>query len=207
MTKGYAQKILKCDVVKYTFCLKAGGDDSSASVNSVNNELEKFLGIMERNGIAPVNMVTESHSVEESYAYRSDTEPKYSARHTISLRMNYDPKFTAKLYEIIAEEHLNVLVNEEYICTSSEKEHNELLQLAIKYARNKAERIAELSGCRIVGIKTINIDPTDHMDKLMECERAIAAPMCSSPSNMSRLSGPEICESETAEIVWLIEGT
>lgn len=201
-TTGYAKKNIKCDLVNFTFTFIADRQTVHEAVKAANDATERFLAIMEERGVSAEKFVIQDNSANQNY-YDGD-KPKYRAKHEISLLAEMSGKTCAAVYGLINEQKLNVLVEEEYSCSDIEEQHKQLLKSAIDNARAKADMAAEAAGSRVVGIKSIDLDPSDNAALYMneECVRCIAP---SEPSRMEALGSPETEEEEHVKVVWLIE--
>ncbi|MDE6774934.1 MAG: SIMPL domain-containing protein, partial [Ruminococcus sp.] len=81
--KGYAERKVECDLVKYTFNFEKVGYSIDTSIKAVSAELERFLEIIEKKtGIAPNVFRIENNSTSKEY--HSNKEKRYEADRKIS---------------------------------------------------------------------------------------------------------------------------
>lgn len=78
--KGYAERKVECDTVKYTLEFNADGLTIPDAVKKVNAELEHFLEIMEKNGITADKFEIVDNKSAEKYSHDEGKMPYYSKR-------------------------------------------------------------------------------------------------------------------------------
>lgn len=204
--KGYAEREVECDLVKYTFNFEKICYSIDTSVKAVSAELERFLEIIEKKtGITPNVFRIENNSTSKEY--NSDKEKRYKADRKISTVLPMSAKFSDLLMNIIAKYEFNVEVDEDYIVSNIEEINKELLKLAIENSKDKAEMIALFAGEKICGIKTLKIltNKSYLVDEEYEEGYRLDDILRGVNSKSSQLSSPVIKLSQNVEIVWNIE--
>lgn len=201
--KGYAERRVKCDIVKYTLGFTADGMTIPEAVEAVNKELEHFLEIMENNGIKSEMFELEDNNTSKKYSFDEGEKPYLSER-KISIRMPLSTYNINSMMQYIAKYKLNVVLNEEYIYSDLNALHKELLRDAIADSKSKAELIASFTGQKIKGIASVTTQYSEcSMDFMRQEQMYILAESASSFAE--HLSDPMIEEDEKVEVVWLIE--
>lgn len=203
--KGYAKREIKCDLVKYIFNFEATGYSIAESVEAVNDELEHFLSIIEKNiKITPEVFKIENNSTSKSYNSNNDNPP-YKANRKISVLLPMKTGLSDLFMKLISKYEFNVELSENYDVSNIEEIHKELLKSAIEDSKNKAEMLASFAGEKIAGIKTLKTfnnkfhsNDEDEGYMLDDIFKIIE-------SKSSLLSSPTVEESESVEIVWLLE--
>lgn len=212
--KGYAEREVESDLVRYKFNFVKVDYSIDASVKAVSTELERFLEIIEKKiGIAPDVFRIEDNSTSKEYRPNSDKEQKYKANRKISAVLPMSAKLSDLLMNIIAEYEFNVEVEEHYIVSDIEEIYKELLKLAIEDSKNKAEMIVSFAGEKISGINKLEIltnnfsSVYDEDDDEDECYRGYMLDdiLRTVNSKSSQMSSPVVKLNQNVEIVWNIE--
>lgn len=205
--KGYAERRVECDIVKYTLGFTADGMTIPEAVEAVNKELEHFLEIMENNGIKSDMFELEDNNTSERYSIDEGEKPYYSERE-ISIRMPLSTYNINSMMQYIAKYKLNVVLRETYYYSDLSDLHKELLKEAVEDSKNKAELIASFTGQKIKGIKSVITNFTER-EMLLKSKRDEENRIYKigevAPSYAENLSSPTDVEKEDVEVVWLIE--
>lgn len=202
--KGYAEREVECDLVKYVFKFEKIGYSIDNSVKAVSAELERFLEIIEnKTGITPNIFKIVDNST--SKAYHSEKEQKYKAYRKISAVLPMSAEFSDFLMNIIAKHEFNVEVDENYIVSNIEEINKELLKLAIEDSKDKAEMIAVFAGEKICGIKTLKILTSSSSSNEEDEGYALDDILKTLDSKSSQLSSPVVKLSQNVDITWSIE--
>lgn len=205
--KGYAKREVECDFVRYKFDFEKTGDSIAEAVEAVNCELERFLSIVDKKlKITPDAFKIEKNSTSKSYNSSKDKQI-YKANRKISALLPMKSGLSDLFMSIISGYKFNVELSEDYTVSDIQEIHNELLKLAIEDSKNKAEMIASFAGEKILGIKTLkNVRcRCDSYDGEGKGEYILEDILCCLDSKSSLLSSPTVEESESVEIVWLLE--
>lgn len=203
--KGYAERKVECDTVKYTLGFNADGLTIPDAVKKVNAELEHFLEIMEKNGITADRFEIVDNKSAEKYGHNEEKMPYYSKR-IVSITMPLIAKNVNSMMQYISDYKLNVVSDEEYFYSKIKELHEELLKEAVADSRKKAELIASFTGQKIKGIKSVFTEYSEFEDQYPQDSEIKVFKLCESrPSLAGKLSNPTIVETEDVSIVWLIE--
>ncbi|MCI5752219.1 MAG: SIMPL domain-containing protein [Oscillospiraceae bacterium] len=205
--KGYAEKKIECDIVEYTLSFHAEGRTAAAALGAVNNELERFLTLIEEKGIQPDLFRIEENSTKKRY-YSDNNDRPFEAVRKVSLTLRLDSAAVNWLLHFLSENGFKAESEEEYICSILNEQHKELLQLAVGDSKEKAELLANSLGKKLLGIKQLktNSDISDeHIYKEIEIPTSADFACKSKSSRSSHLSSPVLYESEEIDITWLIE--
>lgn len=201
--KGYAERRVECDIVKYTLNFKADGMTIPKAVEAVNAELEHFLEIMENNGITSDMFELNENNTSEKYD--DEEENPYLSEREISIRMPLSTYNINCIMQYIAEYKLNVVLDEEYYYSDLSALHKELLKDAIADSKSKAELIASFTGQKIKGIKSVTTQFSECCMDFMCADKKLIKLKAPASSCAENLSAPTIEEKENVEVVWLIE--
>lgn len=204
--KGYAEREVESDLVKYTFNFEKIGYSIDTSVKAVSAELERFLEIIEeKTGIIPDVFRIENNSTSKTY--NSEKGQRYKAERRISAVLPMSAELSDLLMNIIVKHEFNVEINEDYIVSNMEEINKELLKLAIENSKDKAEMIALFAEEKICGIKTLKIltNKSSSIDEEYEEGYRLDDILRGLDSKSSQLSSPIIKLSQNVEIVWNIE--
>lgn len=205
--KGYAEKKIECDIIEYTLSFHAEGRTAAAALGAVNDELERFLTLIEEKGVKPDMFRIEENSTKKRY-YSDKNDLPFEAVRKVSLTLPLDSAAVNWLLHFLSENGFKAESEEEYICSTLNEQHKDLLQLAVGDSKEKAELLAQSLGKKLLGIKQLRTKSEVSEDNMYrEIERGISvmAPCGGAPSNSSRIKSPVITESEEIDITWLIE--
>ncbi|MGN0697049.1 MAG: SIMPL domain-containing protein [Oscillospiraceae bacterium] len=206
--KGYAEKKIECDIVEYTLSFHAEGRSSAAALGAVNDELERFMTLIGEKGIQPdLFRIEENHTKKR---YCSDNDPlKFEAVRKVSLTLPLDPAAVNEMLHFLSENGFKAESQESYICSTLNEQHKELMQLAVRDSKEKAELLAQSLGKSVLSMKLLRTKCETPDDLIYdEIELGITAnmPPCgSAPLSSDVLKTPVRTESEEVEITWLIE--
>lgn len=205
--KGYAEKKIECDIVEYTLSFHADGRTAAAALGAVNDELERFLTLIEEKGVKPdLFRIEENHTKKR---YCSENDPlKFEAVRKVSLTLPLDSAAVNWLLHFLSDNGFKAESKESYICSTLNEQHKELMQLAVGDSKTKAELLAQSLGKKIIGIKKIDTELNDVPDKNNfeeDEERSVHKLGAPKDYKAERLKLPERTEYEEVEITWLIE--
>ena len=205
IVKGSAKEEVACDTAEYSITFHKDGKTAAGATANMNDEIERFLATMEKNGLDAAEFSMGDISVEEKYRYNDDKELfPYKAQRSIDIRLPLNAATTDAFLQLIADEGLDVEYGESHSVSNLAEVHRRLLKAAMEDSRMKAEMLAECAGKKVLGIKKVDTGFREH-EVLLE-ERACGGLVyhCK-PMLADKLKAPTVEEEEELEVVWLIE--
>lgn len=203
--KGFASKELKCDMVEYTFTFSKDGDSIAEAIANANNELERFLSLMEEHGVKAKSFKMGTVSSRAKY-HASEEKHPYEAKRTIYLSLPLDAAATNSILQLIADEVLEVEYSETHSASFVEETRKELLKLAMEDSKSKAEMIAACAGKKVLGIVKVSTNSDDFESSSVDfCERETCYMTRRKPMKSDELEAATVEETEEVTVVWLIE--
>ncbi|MGN1416242.1 MAG: SIMPL domain-containing protein [Oscillospiraceae bacterium] len=205
--KGYAEKKIECDIIEYSLSFHAQGRTEAAALGAVNDELERFLTLIEEKGVKPDMFRIEENHTNRKYYSDKDTFP-FEAVRKVSLTLPLDSAAVNWILHFLSDNGFKAETQESYICSTLNELHKELLKLAVRDSKEKAELLAQTLGKKLLGIKQLETK-NGMLEENMYCEQergiSVMAACGSASSNSSRIKSPVRTESEEVDITWLIE--
>lgn len=206
--KGYAERRVECDIIQYILKFIGEGVSVPEAAKKSSDELERFLKIMEENGIG--SEVFELGDNSTSKKYRSENEEMpYESKRIITAKMPMNTANADAIMQYITNYQLNVEISDTYSYSHKSELHKELLKEAVDDSRARAEIIASYAGQKIKGIKRIdtdlsNINKSVELDDCSELFCVFERINCE-PSRAQKLSAPTVREKEEVSVIWLID--
>lgn len=203
--KGVASKELKCDMVEYEFIFSKDGDSIAEAIANANSELERFLSLMEEQGVKAKAFKMGATSSRTKY-HASEEEHPYEAKRTIYLSLPLNIAVTNSILKMIADEELDVEYSETHSASFVEETRKELLKLAMEDSKSKAEMIAGCAGKKVLGIVKVSTNSDDYeAPTLYYGEREVCYMTRRKPMKSDELEAATVEETEEVTVVWLIE--
>ena len=141
-----------------------------------------------------------------------NNDDDYSSKRSIRIRMPINAVLVNQIHGIIASGYENVTMCIEYDVASKAECIRELTRKAIQDSRRTAELLAEVTGGRIIGIDSANLDGDDDMDVanldidiLGEGNERYLVHRCKSPSITpfaDRLNPEKVTLEANVRVVW-----
>lgn len=203
--EGKATKEYEYDVMEITVRFQVHEKTSAAAIRKVTSQCEECLSILDEQGISMGDIRIGKDSVEQEY---EDNELDVCATREIVMRLPFDVSLSNYFMELIGEKGYEVDLDIEPLMSNNSEIRNELLKLAIEDSKSKASFIASAMDQKIIGIDSVEIGASYGGSKRdwIYCEQErgyFVAPKRLQLSN--KLMAPTTTESETVEVVWIIE--
>ncbi|MDD6488649.1 MAG: SIMPL domain-containing protein [Clostridia bacterium] len=191
------------DTVEVTVSFEVHEQSTSAALEKVLNQCEDFLAIMHKDGISMDSIRICNDSVGQNY---SDKKFNVRAKREIKIRVPFSMEFKNHIMMLIQDKHYDVDIDTDYSISNITEIHNNLIKEAIEDSKQKATFIAESMGQKLIGVDSIKIgerynNPTD--DVFYDITTCLFSTKTLNYSNM--IQSPVTKESESVEVVWLIE--
>lgn len=191
------------DTVEVTVSFEVHENSTSAALEKVLNQCEDFLAVMHKDGISMDSIRIGNDSVEQDY---DDNKSDVCATREIKMRVPFNMEFKNHIMTLIQDKHYDVDIDTDYSISNITEIHNNLIKEAIEDSKQKAKFIAESMGQKIIGVDSVKIGEhyDDRIDWMVcEQERSLCSSKSLNYSNM--IQSPVKKESESVEVVWLIE--
>lgn len=199
--KGFAERKVPYDVISLyiTFCDKSM--DAANASQKVLLECEKFLDILEKDGININNIKIVEDSVNRN---GFSDEIQYDAIRKIKMEFGFDMEIVNHIRQILMIEKMHIEIYTEYEVSNLSEIHKELMKMAMIDSKNKAETLAEVLGQRVVGIINASKDGIkDNSATIFENVARCEMPMFLAKSD--KLQADTTTEIEEITVKWKVE--
>ncbi|MGN0537885.1 MAG: SIMPL domain-containing protein [Acutalibacteraceae bacterium] len=196
---GKASHEYPYDQLEITVQFQVHEKSSSAALEKTLQQCEEFLSILNKEGISMESIHIGKDSVNQKYK-------DVCAIREIKIRVPFSMEFTNHFMTLIQNKKYNVDIDTQYILSNRTDIHNDLIKEAIDDSKKKASLIVEAMGQKLIGIDSVEIGDRygrDTGDMFLDSIRAITSSTSLHYSNM--IQAPVTEESESVEVVWLIE--
>jgi len=161
---GRAKKMIMPDLAVFAVNVSATDQEESAAVKRLNDLSNDVLTKLKKEGFTEQQIKLTGYSININYDYSQGGTPRkisYTARQSINLKFVLDKDRVLRMYNTLAADQTGgVEVNfytdaSETLRTSTS---NELIQAAIKDARDKADMMAKAAGYSVKKVLDISYD-------------------------------------------------
>ena len=198
---GKAEREVSYDAVELRVTFYVHAKSTSKALQTIMNQSEKFLELITVAGVDMKNIHIGDNSVDQRY---DDGVLNVFATREMKIRLPFDMVFVNSLMTMVREQDFAVDFTCDYYLTNRADLHMKLMKEALADSKKKAEVIAEIAGQKIIGIDSIKHD--EYSDMLwIACEKEKSMILPGSTSLSDQLEAPLTTESETINVVWLIE--
>lgn len=205
--RGEAAKEYAYDLMEISVQFWGTEGSAAAAIKKVTHQSEEFLEELERAGVKPEDI----HIGEDAVERRSTNSGfQIEVERKLKLCVPFNMDFANFIRNVVQKKALDAGIETHYKFSAPETIHQELLKMALEDSRQKATFIAETMGERVVGIKTMTVGDALGRNLLMCPQSALdsSGVLCFNELNSllsHRVQAPLSMESESVEVVWLIE--
>ena len=197
---GTAEREVSYDTVELRITFNGRAKKTADAVAIIMEECEQLLKIIIDAGVSMKDIHIGENSVDRRYG---DNGVTVSANREITLRLKFDMPFINSLMDTIRDQDFSVDMDCSYRYSNNQNLHDVLLREAVEDSKKKAEFIAEIMGQKVIGIESVNHDSFYDEPFLYEMKACVA--MSCDYSLSDQLESPLTRESESIDVVWLIE--
>ena len=197
---GTAEREVRYDAVELRITFNGRAKKTADAVAIIMRECEHLLKIITDAGVSMKDVHIGENSVDRRYG---DNGVTVSANREITLRMKFDMPFINALMDTIRNQDFSVDMDCSYHYSNKQELHTELLKEAVENSKKKAELIAEIMGQKVIGIDSADHDSYRDAPFLYEMKACFAKGCDYALSD--QLESPLTKESESIDVVWLIE--
>ncbi len=199
---GKADREVKCDGVSLSIEFYLHGKTTTEVLRNIKKQSEKFLRLITAQGVNLSDVHIEDVSIHQRF---DEGETIVCATRKMTIRLPFNMRTINYFTEMIREQNYSVDFDCDYHIINKQELHTELLKEALADSKQKAEFIAETMGQKIIGIDSVEYTRYDENRWLAcEAERGIISESHDMPLS-NQLEAPLRKESETIDVVWLIE--
>ena len=122
-------------------------------INEINN---KIISSLKEIGIGKADIKTSNYSINPNYKYENDENKAdgYSGNVTVEIKVR-DPQMASKVIETVTSAGANQIHGSRFVIDKPEQYREEARNIAIKNAKEQAEKIAKNLGVRLGKITNI----------------------------------------------------
>lgn len=207
MIEGKAAKEYAYDLMTVSITFWATEGSSSAALKRVMQQSEEFLSILDEAGLKIEEIhIGKDNTEKKSYDRKFEVEAKRELKICIPFNMD----FVNFIRKTVQEHAFDADITTTYKFSNVEEIHEELIKLALEDSRTKAAYIADSMKQKVIGIdemkvgnfkgtfQTLRSHATPD-DGQMHYYDELLSMLC------RRVQAPVSTESESVEVVWLIE--
>ncbi len=200
---GKAKREVAYDALTMRVRFNTHANTAAKALKTIMEQSEEFLKILQNAGILMESIMLGDSGVDQDY---DDGELDACADREFRIRMPFYMPFVNSIMKLISEKGYAVDVDFNYYITNAAAIHEELLQEALAESKKNAEAIAATMGQRITGIDTVEYDRYSGETHYLCCEQERGCVIGESHTPFSdRIKAPTTTESESIEVVWLME--
>ena len=200
---GKAEREICYDIMELTVTFTASGSTSAEALDIVMQQSEDFLAVLADGGVDLTTVHLDENTLDKN---RYSGEEIFEATRSVMFRVGFDMQTINRLNELIRSKNYLATLSAEYLLSNRAALYRQLLKDALTDSRRQAEMIAETMGQTITGIDSVTKYPSCAAG-IHLCEgndswifQDLVRPLLS-----NHLAAPRATESETIEVVWLIE--
>lgn len=147
---------------------------------------------------------TDSFNVgmERDYDAGKYTFRAYSVKHSLSLRLPFDPARLGQVLAAVTASNANASLSLSFTVADPEEVKRRVLEAAVRNARSRAEVIANAAGRKLGAIHAIEYG---HTEILIRSETHSLSTACESPGMDMDLNPSDIESEDTVLVVWELE--
>lgn len=198
--RGYAERKIEVDECEYTIRFSHTDTYESEAIRRVKDNSEKFLSVLQANGFD----LKKAHMSDDSII-RNGTNKTYSRE----LKIVCDASTSTNNYMlgIIKNNNIEATVSTSYRYSKTNELHKELLGLAVKDSKQKAEIIASASDSKVLNIEYMTFDRYEFEDEIEYCDKCSYSinDYATTNSISDEISNKLNIEKEEVFVTWNVE--
>lgn len=198
--RGYAERKIEVDECEYTIRFSHTDTYESEAIRRVKDNSEEFLSVLQSNGFD----LKKVHMSDDSII-RNGTN-KICTR---ELKIVCDASTSTNNYMlgIIRNNNIEATISTSYRYSKTNELHKELLRLAVKDSKQKAEVIASASDSKVLNIEYMTFDRYEFEDEIEYCDKCSYGinNLITANSISDEISNRLNIEKEEVFITWNVE--
>lgn len=198
---GKAEREVKCDGVSLSIKFYIQGKTTTEALRNIKKQSEKFLRLITEQGVSLRDIHIGDNTIDRRL---TDDEITVRATREMVVRLPFHMGTINCITELIREQNFSVDLDCNYHIINKQQLHTELLKEALADSKRKAEIIAETMGQKIIGIDSADHEGEDELILLIDEQDRLVGECHDMPFS-NQLEAPLRRESETINVVWLIE--
>jgi uncharacterized protein len=166
---GRAKKLVMPDLAVFTVNMNATDKDEASAIKRMNELADITLGKLKKEGFTEQQIKLTGYSVNANYDYAQGGNARkisYTARQTVNVKFNLDKDRVLKLFNTLGGDQSGGVDVNFYTEASEALQKsigNELVQQAIKDAKDKADMMAKAAGYNVKSVIDISYDVEQRM--------------------------------------------
>lgn len=205
--EGKASKKYSYDLMEVSVTFRSQEEKTAQALKTVMSQSETFLAELEAAGIALETVqIGKDETSEDSYQRPCRVRAKRELRLCVPFNMD----FANYIRFLVEKNALDADIETTYEFSNLGKIHEELIKLALEDSKTKAAYIAQSMGQKLVGVDSVVIGENKIRPLVypaMERSEVDSDGQYDQLSSLlsKRVKAPNADQSETVEVVWLIE--
>ncbi len=203
---GVAEKEYRYDLMEIKIDFRSRAMNTKDATKKVSRQYEDFLSVIAKKGI-PLECIRIGENTIEANRY--DERHEVCAEKEMIIKTELNIPLINYVMETISEKDYSADFKTDYSFSDEETIENELLREAIEDSKTRAAFIAETTGKKITGIKSVNITGSKEnhiLDKFINSMRLSDEDYDLDDYVFSnKLDAPVKKKTSCAEVIWILE--
>ncbi len=154
---GQARMSVMPDEVVFSITVNQENADFGEALDQLNTEISAIKSQLKKAKVEDKNIKTTNYSINENWKYENGKrfQDGYKAMHSINVHIAFDKETMKSVYGAIRDSKVKVNMRLSFGLSNQKTFESELMQMAVKDAKSKAELLATAANMEVVGIKKI----------------------------------------------------
>ena len=198
---GQAKRKFTCDRMTINVCFSTKSDSTEEAIESCMEQSKDFLIQLKDLGLDITKIRLERNELKRKY---KDDE-FVTCERKLSLDSEFDMPFLNRITKIIRDCDYDCYIDTEYYLSNLKEIHNQLIEEAFRDSEERAKRIADITGQKIIGTEKIEIGDKYHFYTEYMDEEDYVPSLAKSVCVENALSAKEVEEEESVAVIWKLE--
>ena len=201
---------VKTDFVRIQFDVRVVRKIYEKALSELTEKVNSIIGIIINNGFNKNNLKTSNFDIQKETKYDSKKQESYfigyRATENLSISFEIDNKKISSILNDIWKMISDVDFNVSFYCSNPNTYENQLIELAVKDAKEKAELITKAVGVKLLKITKIDYSFSEiHIENTFDYEFSPKEICCESSINMPEMDPEDTKLKKSINIEWEIE--
>ena len=199
------------DLAVFSINMTATDKDEATAIKRMNDIADATLGKLKKEGFTEQQIKLTGYSVNANYDYSQGGNPRkisYTARQTVNVKFNLDKDRVLKMFNTLGGDQSSGVEMNFYTEASEALQKsvsNELVQQAIKDAKDKADMMAKAAGYNVKSVMDISYDVEQRFPPQPYYEKNMMRAEASADNNQGYFSVNEMEFNEAVRLTYRID--
>lgn len=205
--KGSATVSVKPTVTVITMSIRSTQDSYTSAIQNMVSRVDQLTSEMKKIGFKENEIITSNFNINKQFNYNQNRVKKevFDAHQTIRVQFTQDKDRLLEVLNRAVSSEATPEISISFDLENKKKKEikDQLIKLALKDAKDKAELISEETGCKLAGIKTINYGQPNYVADPLKYRAS--ADMQMEEVVFSNMEVANLSFTESVDITYLIE--